>query len=131
MDITPWFQRSVALWIATGMLASLVFLWSALAWSQGEGGERDAEDAEKTTVEMAEAAKITIQEAIQAASAEVPGKVVEAELDEKPVVVWEVEIVTDDGKVMELYVDIRTGAVIETMEKKSETEQGVEAMPAQ
>ncbi|MFQ5992158.1 MAG: PepSY domain-containing protein [Nitrospiraceae bacterium] len=131
MEITAWFQRSRALWIATGMLASVVFLWSTLAWSQGNGAERDGEDTAEAAVEMAEAAKVTIQEAIQAASAKVPGKVVEAELDEKPVVVWEVEIVTDEGKVMQLYVDIRTGAVIETMEKKSETEQGIEAMPAQ
>lgn len=106
----------------------LPFLVAALAatpfsvWSdQGaSGGQGKTEAQEKA--EMAAAAKVTIHDAIKAATQKVQGKVIEAELEEKPRVTWEVEVLTDDGKIMEVWVDVDTGSVVAVEEEKAEQE---------
>lgn len=90
------------------------------AWSdRGEGGEQGKSEAQEKA-EMAAAAKVTIHDAIKAATQKVRGKVIEAELEEKPRATWEVEVLTDDGKVMEVWVDVDTGAVVSVEEEKPE-----------
>ncbi|MBX3332705.1 MAG: PepSY domain-containing protein, partial [Nitrospira sp.] len=65
-------------------------------------------------------AKVTIDQAIKTASGKVSGKVVEAELEKKHnTLIWEVEIVTSDKKLMEVHIDAATGAVIDVEEEKS------------
>lgn len=97
------------------------------AWSdQGAGGEQGKTEAEEMA-EMAAAAKVTIHEAIKAATQKVRGKVIEAELEEKPRATWEVEVLTDDGKIMEVWVDVETGAVVSVEEEKPEQEAQQEA----
>ncbi|TKS61313.1 MAG: hypothetical protein EWM73_02964 [Nitrospira sp.] len=89
------------------------------AWSddKGKGKKNEA----KETVEMAAKAKVTIDQAIKTASEKVPGKVVEAELEKKDgTLVWEIEVVTEENKVMEVHVDAESGAMIEVEEKKPE-----------
>ena len=69
------------------------------------------EDNEK--VSWAEGAKISAQGALKVATNKVPGTPIEAELEEKDdVLVWEVKVVTDEGKVVKLFVDPSTGAVV-------------------
>lgn len=106
----------------TGMM--LVVVGAALlligpVWS-GETGKGMKDDA-RETVEKAAAAKVAIDQAIKAASEKVPGKVVEAELEKKhDKLVWEVEVVTAESKVMEVHIDAETGAVIDVEEEKPE-----------
>ncbi len=70
------------------------------------------------TIEMAAASKVTIDQAIQTVSDTVAGKVVEAELETKhDKLVWEVEVVTAENKVMEVHIDAASGEVIDTEEK--------------
>ena len=70
---------------------------------------------------MAATAKVTIDQAIKPASEKVAGKVVEAELEMKhDTLVWEVEVVTAENKVMEVHIDAVSGAVIDVEEEKSE-----------
>jgi uncharacterized membrane protein YkoI len=89
------------------------------AWSDQKG--KGKKDEVKETVEMAATAKVTINEAIKTASEKVPGKVVEAELEKKHgTLVWEVEVVTAENKVMEVHIDAESGAVIEVEEEKPE-----------
>jgi uncharacterized membrane protein YkoI len=89
------------------------------AWSDQKG--KGKKDEVKETVEMAATAKVTIDEAIKTASEKVPGKVVEAELEKKHgTLVWEVEVVTAENKVMEVHIDAESGAVIEVEEEKPE-----------
>ncbi len=58
---------------------------------------------------------IGVEEAINIASAQVAGKVVETELEhEDGKLVWEVEIVGDDNLVSEVIIDAQTGTVLET-----------------
>ena len=103
-----------------GMLAvaiGAVLVLNGPAWSDQKG--KGKKDESKETVEMAATAKVTIDEAIKTASEKVPGKVVEAELEKKHgTLVWEVEVVTADNKVMEVHIDAESGAVIEVEEEK-------------
>ena len=69
---------------------------------------------------MASTAKVTIDEAIKTASEKVQGKVVEAELEKRhDKLVWEVEVVTAENKVMEIHIDAESGAVINVEEERS------------
>lgn len=87
------------------------------AWSDEKG--KDKKDEAKETIEMAAAAKVTIDQAIKTASEKVAGKVVEAELEMKhDKAVWEVEIVTAENKIMEVHIDAESGEVIDVEEEK-------------
>ena len=88
------------------------------AWSDQKG--KGKKDEAKEAIEMAATAKVTIEQAIKTASEKVPGKVVEAELEKKhDTLVWEVEVVTADNKVMEVHIDAESGAVIDVEDEKS------------
>ena len=99
-----------------GALVAGGCVWAYPVWSN------DEEDEIAEAVGMAGSAKVPIGQAIEAATAQVPGTVIEAELEEVPRVTWEFEIVTPDGKVMEVLVDKDTGAVVGTKEKKPDEE---------
>jgi len=83
-------------------------------------GLREVEEvsaAEK--VQWARATKVPITEAIRTATARTPGQVIEAELASfGGRLLFEIEIVTKDGQVVELYVDPQSGKLIELGEKK-------------
>lgn len=92
---------------------------NGLAWSDDKGKGKKEES--KETVEMAAAAKVPIDQAIKTALEKVLGKVVEAELEKKHhTLVWEVEVVTAENKVMEVYINSESGAVIDVEAEKPE-----------
>ena len=105
-----------------GMLVlaiGVVLVLNGPAWSDQKG--KGKKDESKETVEMAAKAKVTIDQAIKTASEKVAGKVVEAELEKKhDTLVWEVEVVTAENRVMEIHIDAESGAVIDVEEEKSE-----------
>jgi uncharacterized membrane protein YkoI len=104
-----------------GMMAVAIgamLVLNSPAWSDQKG--KGKKDESKETVEMAAKAKVTIDEAIKIASEKVPGKVVEAELEKKhDTLVWEVEVVTAENKVMEVHIDAESGVVIDVEDEKS------------
>lgn len=105
--------------VATVLCVTAVLITPA--WSDEKG--KGKMDEVKEAVEMAAAAKVTIDQAIKTASEKVSGKVIEAELEQKHnKLVWEVEVVTADNKLMEVHIDAETGAVIDVEEEKSEKE---------
>ena len=112
-----------------GMMAlaiGVVLVLNGPVWSGQKG--KGKKDESKETVEMAATAKVTIDQAIKTASEKVAGKVVEAELEKKhEKLVWEVEVVTEENKVMEIHIDAESGAVLaveeETHENKMKSEQ--------
>lgn len=70
-----------------------------------------ADEKEKKSV--ADQATVSIQEAIDVATAAFPGKVVEAELEEedgRPI--YTIEIVGENGKTMEVEIDAKTAKVL-------------------
>lgn len=120
-------RRHHVMGITAGIImAGVLFTGPDATWGQGGGGNGGGQGKDKSEiqeeVEMAASTKITIHDAIKAASEQVPGTVIEAELEEKPVVVWEVEIVTSEGKVMEVLVDKTTGSVLAVEEEQPEEE---------
>jgi uncharacterized membrane protein YkoI len=99
-----------------------LFALSGPAWSDDKGKERHHT---KEMVEMSKTAKVTADQAIKTASEKVQGKVIEAELERKhDKAVWEVEIVGDGDKVMEVHIDADSGAVIDVEEKGAEKKKG-------
>lgn len=69
--------------------------------------------------EDARLSKISLQDAIVIANKEVPGKVVEAALEQEGgYLVFEVEIVTDAGTKREVLIDAGNGSILGLKEKK-------------
>ena len=102
--------------MAVAICSILVLNGPAWGDQKGKGNKNES----KETVEMAAKAKVTIDQAIKTASEKVPGKVVEAELEKKhDTLVWEVEVVTAENKVMEVHIDAESGAVIDVEDEKS------------
>ena len=103
-----------------GMLAlavGVILVLNGPAWSDQKG--KGKKDESKQMVEMAATAKVTIDQAIKTASEKVAGKVVEVELEMKhDKIIWEVEVVTPENKVMEVHIDAESGAVIDVEEEK-------------
>lgn len=85
------------------------------------GGTAYGDEKEKNgKAEMAAAAKVTIDQAVKTASEKVPGTAIEAELEKKHhKLVWEVEMVTAENKVMEVHIDADSGVVIDVEEEKA------------
>lgn len=72
---------------------------------------------------MAQKAKITIDQAISAASKAQPGTVIKAELEkEHGPLLWELEIVTEDGKIHEIHVDGERGEILDLHAQKGTKE---------
>ncbi len=97
------------------------FLLNGPAWSakehKGPKGPKGAELVREATV--------TIDQAIKTARETVSGPVGEAELKHKDgKTVWEVEIASADSKVMKVFLDAQSGAVMSTEEKKPHKEHG-------
>lgn len=114
--------RSAFLLLCLGVLVGP----PASVWAeQGASGEA-AKNEIQEMIEMTAGAKVSIQEAIKAATEKVAGKVVEAELEEKPRATWEVEVLTEDGQLMEVWVDVDTGAVVSLEEKQKEADGAAE-----
>lgn len=81
--------------IAAVMIAGLI---GSSAWALFE-----------TNKELAQSATVTLDKAVQAAVAAVPGKAVEAEIGkEAGRVVYKVEIVDNNNKTQKVYVDAQT-----------------------
>ena len=108
--------------LSTHRLASLVLAAAfalGLVGHAAGGSEReksveleDVSDAEK--VKWARATKVDIAQAIRAATARTPGQVIEAALHSiSGRLLYEIEVVTKEGTVVEVFVDPQSGRVIE------------------
>lgn len=103
-------QRSSTVFALAIVLAAGIVAGAGSAYGDGKD--------KKGKAQMAAAAKVTIEQAVKTASEKVSGKVIEAELEKKHnKVVWEVEIVTAENKVLEVHIDADTGAVIDVEEE--------------
>ena len=108
------FLQKIALPVLIGSLLSGPSVLAAeLATTEIE----DVSDAEK--IKWAHATKVSVTEAIKTATAHTPGQVIEAALHAiHGRLLYEVEVVTKDDRVVELFVDPRTGKLIEQGELK-------------
>ena len=96
----------------TGLLAITTLIISTPAFGDDKGGK---------VADLVKDAKVTAEQAIKTAGENVPGTVVEAELEKKHgKTVWEVEVFGADGSITEVHFDAVTGTVIDTEVKKGE-----------
>jgi len=96
-----------------GLLVSPVVLAAELATTEIE----EVSDAEK--IKWAHATKIPVMDAIKTATAHTPGQVIEAALHAiYGRLLYEIEVVTKDDHVVELFVDPQTGKLIQQGELK-------------
>ena len=110
-----------------GLAALLVILilstWSNLAAPVLLAGEKDVLELEDVSddekIRWARATRVPVTDAIRTAIAKTPGQVIEAALHSiKGRLLFEIEIVTNDGKVVERYVDPQTGMLIDLGAKR-------------
>ena len=78
--------------------------------------EKERVPIEKQKAQMASQAKVTLEQAIKTATEKVPGNVVGAELEYKPhdMAVWELDVLSAEGKEIHMSVDAATGDLLET-----------------
>ena len=82
------------------------FILSGLAFGSGDHSQDKAE--------LAQMAKIKIEEAIKMAKLKVPGTVTKAELEtEHGPLMWEIEIVRKDGTIEEVHLSAKDGKVLD------------------
>jgi uncharacterized membrane protein YkoI len=107
-------QRKVALFVLLGSLfAAMAVPAAEIATTEIE----DVSDAEK--IKWAHATKVSVTEAIKTATAHTPGQVIEAALHAiNGRLLYEIEVVTKDDRVVEVFVDPRTGKLIQQGELK-------------
>lgn len=107
--------------IALKTLCALMMLYFAIpmtiyAAEKGVVELEEVSDAEK--VKWARATKILVTEAIKTAIAHTPGQVIEASLHSiNGRLLYEIEVVTKDGHVIELFIDPQTGTLIQLGDK--------------
>jgi uncharacterized membrane protein YkoI len=77
----------------------------------------DVSDAEK--IRWARATKVSVSDAIRTAILRTPGQVIEAALHSiRGRLLYEIEVVTSDDRVVELYVDPQSGRLVDSGEKR-------------
>ena len=83
-----------------------VFLLSGLSLAN--------EEHQHDKADMAKKANINIERAIHSATEKVPGTVTKAELEsEHGPLMWEIEIVTKDGEIVEVHLNALDGQIID------------------
>lgn len=98
------------------LTATLIGILAAQASEIATTELEDVSDAEK--IKWARAATVPVTEAIKTATAHTPGQVIEAALHAINGRPFEVEVVAKDDRVVELFVDPRTGKLIQRGELK-------------
>jgi uncharacterized membrane protein YkoI len=99
------------------LIASLFTASLSLAVELATTEIEDVSDAEK--IKWAHATKVSVTEAIKTATAHTPGQVIEAALHAiRGRLLFEIEVVTKDDRVVELFVDPQTGKLIPQGELK-------------
>lgn len=106
--------------IAFTVIGGLVLALGTQVWSDEKPGRE--KDETKDKIEMA-TAKVTIEQAVRTASEKVHGTVIDAELERRlGKLVWEVEVVTPENRLLTVHVDANSGRVLDVEETEVERE---------
>ncbi|MBI3357499.1 MAG: PepSY domain-containing protein [Nitrospirae bacterium] len=102
--------------IITAVVIGVVGILGGMVWSAEKEKSKGTEANQ--AIAMATSAKITIEGAMKTALEKTPGKVIEAELEQRrDKILWKVEILTAEEAIMAVYVDAVSGSVMTTEEK--------------
>ena len=106
-------QRFIPFVLVGGLFSNPSALAAELATTEIE----EVSDAEK--IKWAHATTISVMDAIKTATSHQPGQVIEAALHAiRGRLLFEIEVVTKDDRVVELFVDPQTGKLIQQGELK-------------
>ena len=95
-------KLALSLAIITGL-----FLFMSFGMVYADGNHK------REKIEMAQKAKVSLEEASVSALKEMPGTIIEAELeDEHGSLMWEIEVVTLDGKIRGVHIDALAGKIV-------------------
>ncbi len=95
------------------------FLVAALAFGAAAAASAGDHDRARRAVE--EGRILPLKEILARAQAASPGQVIEAELeDEGGIVIYEIKILTADGRVMKLHYNAATGELLKTRERSGQ-----------
>jgi uncharacterized membrane protein YkoI len=98
-------MKGKTVWI---MILLAMLLAGSMAW---------AGDHERARALLEQGKILSLSEIMKQASSEVPGKILEVELEEKHgLIVYEIEFLSEQGVVMEMIIDARTGRMISVKE---------------
>lgn len=93
-------------------------LMAALAAAAAGGPAAASDDHERARRAVEEGRILPLRDILARAQADHAGQVLEVELeDERGVLVYEIKILSADGRVMKLYYDARTGALMKSRER--------------
>lgn len=96
-------------------LFSLLLALSLPFAAQADDGKDDTLDLARAAVERGEI--LPLAEAVAELLERVPGRIVEAEFErDDGLAIYELELVTEDGQLIDAEVDARTGAILEVEE---------------
>ena len=95
--------------LTTGIISLIVAGTSFTALS----GQSD-HDRNDHNPELVNQASLTAEQAIAIALSDIPGKVVEAEIEkEDGMLVWEIEVLNNENQVYEFEIDAKDGRILE------------------
>lgn len=99
------------------LCAATVLLWLPMIVLAHDKSVKEIEVSALTAqekVQWARAAKIPLMDAVKTALARTPGQAIQVTLESlKGRLLYEIEIVTGDGTVIEMFVDPQSGTIIE------------------
>ena len=102
-------NKTYTIWrtiLIVAMIIGLGGIIGEMVWSADKEKLKEIE-----VVAIAASAKITIEEAVEAALGSIAGQVIEAELEKRgEETVWNVQVLTDEEGIMAVYVDAVSGA---------------------
>ena len=99
--------------LAAGITALTILGTSAAVLANKDHGKRDG-DCDSDSAKLVQDAAIKIDQAMKIALADMPGKIIEAEIEKDDgVVVWEIEIVNNQNQIYEYEIDANNGAILE------------------
>ena len=98
----------------------LLTAFLAAALIIGVAAPASASDHDRARRAVEEGRILPLKEILARAQGAYPGQVIEAELeDEGGLVVYEIKILTTDGRVMKLYYNAATGELLKTRDRNS------------
>jgi uncharacterized membrane protein YkoI len=98
----------------------LLTAFLAAALIIGAAAPASASDHDRARRAVEEGRILPLKEILARAQVAYPGQVIEAELeDEGGMVVYEIKILTTDGRVMKLYYNAATGELLKTRDRNS------------
>ena len=100
--------------VLTASIVSVIVAGTSLTALSNQSNGGKGHGCDDLTIEQVNQAAVTPEQAMSIALADIPGKVVEAEMEmEDGALVWEIEILNNENQVYEFEIDAKDGRILE------------------